>query len=134
MHGHGVHILVFDSYAGKIRGNFVHSRAPHLRDFENVCLVDTGELLAACLCEFEGDPGNAGHLIAGVVHGIPSLAGDPVPLARVAKIQAAQQFTDKENVGAVDDLWTKRTGNLKFLECERRTEVGKATKRSSELQ
>jgi hypothetical protein len=54
--------------------------------------------------ELEGDAGHADDFVFGVAHGVPGFAGGLVPLARLAEVEAAEQFANEENVGAVDDL------------------------------
>ncbi len=46
VHGAGIHVLMFESYAGILAGDLRHRRAPKLRHFENVCLVYRGDFLA----------------------------------------------------------------------------------------
>ncbi len=108
VHGHGVDVLVFERYVGELCGDFNHRGAPELRNFKHVGLVHAGEFLAALAGQLEGDAGYAGHFVARVTHGVPGFALGLVPLAGLAEVKAAEQFADKENVGAVDDLRAQR--------------------------
>jgi hypothetical protein len=49
----------------------------------------------------EGDMGDPGDFITGIAHGVPRRSALPVPGPRLAKVQAAQQLADKQNVGAI---------------------------------
>ena len=57
-------ILMFERHVGKLCGHFDDGGAPELRDFEDVGLVNAGELLAALLGQLEGDAGHASDFIA----------------------------------------------------------------------
>src|SRR6476620_10272576 len=129
MHRHRVDILVFDDDIGEFCSNFIHDGAPELGDFENVCLVDTGELFAALRGELKSDACHTGYFVACVAHGVPRFAFGLVPLPGSAEVEATEQLADKENVGAIDDFGTERTVDSKLFEGERRAEIGESTER-----
>ncbi len=105
-----------------------------MRDFENVGLVDAGQFLAALGCELKRDASHASNFLAGVAHGVPGFAGCLVPLARLAEVEAAEQFAHEKNVGAVDDLRAQRRVDGEFLEGEGGAQVGVAAQRGAQLQ
>jgi hypothetical protein len=74
----------------------------------------------------EGDAGHALHFIARVDHGVEGYALFLVPAARLAIVEAAEQFADKHNVGPVDDLGPQRAVDRQLLEGEDGAQVGEA--------
>ena len=56
-----------------------------------------------------------------------------VPLARLAEVEAAEQFADEEDVGAVDDLGAQRAVDGEFLEGEGRAEIGESAEGGADL-
>src|SRR5579859_5748804 len=95
---------MFEGDVGVILRDFGDGGAPELRDFEDVGLVDGGELLATLPRKLKGDAGDADDFVAGVAHGVPGFAGFLVPLAGRAEVEAAEEFAHEENVGAIDDF------------------------------
>src|ERR1035441_4288760 len=57
-----------------------------------------------------------------------------VPLAGLAKVEAAEQFAYEKNVGAFDDFGTQGAIDCKFFECEGGAQVGETTERRADLQ
>ncbi len=85
-------------------------------------------------CQFKGDTGYANHLIAGVAHGVPCRVRFAVPLARLAKIEAAQKFADKQNIRAVDYLRAQRRVGGERRIRKRGAQIGKTAQRLANLQ
>src|SRR6185503_7039630 len=96
-------------------------------------LVDTGEFLAAFLRELEGDAGDAGDFVARVAHGVEGFALLLVPCAGSTEVEAAEEFADEENVGAVDDLGLQRAISGQFFEGEAGAEIREAAEGGANL-
>ncbi len=100
--------MMLERDARILLGNFDDRGAPELRHFEHIGLIDRSYFLAPLPGQLEGNVGNPGDFVSGIAHGVPRRSALPVPGSRLAKVQAAQQLADKQNVGAFGHFGAQR--------------------------
>ena len=113
---------------GEVGGDAGDYLTPEARGFKHVGLIDRDQFVAAALSDGEGDAGDALNLVLAVAHGVPGALAGNVKGARLAEIEAAEEFAHDEKVGAVDAFGAQGRGAGKGLKGHDGTQIDEAAK------
>ena len=119
---------------GEIRGDAGDHLTPVARGFQHVGLVHGDELFLAALGKVEGDAGDTLDLILGVAHGVVGLMAGFVDGARLAEVEAAEQFAHDHQIGAGETLRAQRRALRDGWKGNGGTQIGKASEGVAQIE
>ncbi len=131
-----VHVHMLKGHVGIIPGNLCDHFPPQPRAFQDICLVDTGNLSASLSCDFKSYPGDALNLADAVGLGVVGLLAHfsraPPPLS---EIDAAGKLPYHHDIHALaDDIRTQGACVTQFLVEYGRAQVSEEPEASPEPQ
>ena len=133
-HGRGVDIDVLERNVRILLRDLRHHRAPEARGFKHVRLVDRCHAAAALARAFEGHARHPFDLVTRVDQGIEGGVARRGEAARLAVVQAAQQFANDQQVSAAHFVRLERSPFRERGIADGRTQVGVAAERLPQRQ